>query len=60
MEDIQRLSAVITPQHVQENDLAQSFRKNKLPVRMSKYSFEVLYAYSGACLFVFSSWMCLC
>lgn len=58
MEDIQRLSAVTTPQHVQENDLAQSFRKNKLPVRMSKYSFEVFCAYSGVCFVVFS-WECL-
>ncbi|KAJ3295779.1 Transcription initiation factor TFIID subunit 5 [Borealophlyctis nickersoniae] len=43
--DLQRISAIAEPQHVKENELAQTYRDNKYAVRVSKYSFELLLSF---------------
>ena len=40
--EIQRLSALTDPIHLNENELATNFRNNKYSVKMCKYSFELL------------------
>ncbi|TPX63538.1 hypothetical protein SpCBS45565_g06517 [Spizellomyces sp. 'palustris'] len=44
-QDIARLSAILEPHHVSENDLAQNFRANRYGLRMSRYSFELLLSF---------------
>ena len=41
-QEIERLSGITDPIHVQENELVRSFRTNKFGVKMCKYSFELL------------------
>ncbi|KAJ3020801.1 DNA ligase (ATP) [Thoreauomyces humboldtii] len=43
--EIQRLSAILEPRHVVENELAQNWRSNRFNVEMSRYSFELLLSY---------------
>ena len=40
--DIQRLSGITDPLHMNENELVVNFRNNKFSVKMCKYSFELL------------------
>ncbi|KAJ3411859.1 Transcription initiation factor TFIID subunit 5 [Chytridiales sp. JEL 0842] len=40
-----RLRTIVTPDHIAENELAQTFLKNRYGVRMSRYSFELLLSF---------------
>ncbi|KAI9205820.1 WD40-repeat-containing domain protein [Polychytrium aggregatum] len=44
-QDIQRLSSILEPHHIQENEFAQLFRKSKYTVILSRYSYELLIAF---------------
>lgn len=41
-QDINRLSTITDPAHLNDNELAINFRQNKYGLIMSKYSFELL------------------
>ena len=43
--EIQRLSAVVTPQHMKENELVGIFRKNKFNIKMCSYASELLLSF---------------
>ncbi len=43
--DISRLLGVSEPLHVEENELAQSYRQNRYGIVMSRYPFELLLGY---------------
>lgn len=45
MQDISRLETVTSPEHVQENELAQMYRNNKYNLRMSSVPFELFLNY---------------
>lgn len=45
MQDISRLETVASPEHVQENELAQMYRNNKYNLRMSSVPFELFLNY---------------
>lgn len=40
--DVSKLSAITTPEHVQEHELAQTFRNNKYTVKLSRTVFDLL------------------
>lgn len=41
-QDIEKLSAISLPAHLQENDLAKAFRNNKYQLKVSRTSFDLL------------------
>jgi transcription initiation factor TFIID subunit 5 len=43
--DLQQLSTVTEPHHVQENLMAQTFRENKYTILMSSYAFDLLLSF---------------
>lgn len=45
MQDISRLETLASPEHVQENELAQMYRNNKYNLRMSSVPFELFLNY---------------
>ncbi|KAG6544504.1 hypothetical protein Mapa_014142 [Marchantia paleacea] len=45
MRDLQKLEGVLAPQHLEETELARSFRENKIDIKMCQYSFELLLQY---------------
>ncbi|CAM6105979.1 unnamed protein product [Calypogeia fissa] len=45
LRDLQKLEGVLVPQHLQETELARTFRENKIGIRMCQYSFELLLQY---------------
>jgi hypothetical protein len=40
-----RLSSITTPQHLEENDLAKTLRRNKFTLRICSYSFELFISF---------------
>ncbi len=44
-DEIHRLQGVTTPQHMQENDLVATFRRNKFNIYLSKFSFELMFTF---------------
>ncbi|CAK9270407.1 unnamed protein product [Sphagnum jensenii] len=45
LRDLHKLEGVLSPQHLQESELAVAFRENKINIRMCQYSFELLLQY---------------
>ncbi|KAL2613132.1 hypothetical protein R1flu_024824 [Riccia fluitans] len=45
MRDLQKLEGVLAPQHLEECELARTFRENKIDIKMCQYSFELLLQY---------------
>jgi transcription initiation factor TFIID subunit 5 len=41
-DEITRIQAVTTVDHMKENEVVKTWRKNKLVVKMSSYAFELL------------------
>jgi transcription initiation factor TFIID subunit 5 len=44
-QDIQKLSSLMMPMHLKENDLAVRFRQNKFNLKMCEYSFKLLMSF---------------
>jgi transcription initiation factor TFIID subunit 5 len=44
-DEILRIQSVVTQDHMKENELVKTWRKNKLVVKMSSYAFELLLAF---------------
>lgn len=43
--DLQKLEGVLSPSHLEEMELARSFRKNKFKIKLCEYSYELLLQY---------------
>jgi transcription initiation factor TFIID subunit 5 len=44
-QDIQKLSSLMMPMHLKENELALRFRQNKFNLKMSEYSFKLMMSF---------------
>lgn len=44
-QDIQKLSSLVMPMHLKENELAVRFRQNKFNLKMCEYSFKLLMSF---------------